>query len=100
MTEFSEREDHKSVPVLMSPENPNGWTLEALSVQLMDEIHGKSQKIADDTSPAAVLVHQNNNHILNALRDIHLYQKESMEALADVGENQGPLGKPRIGKGS
>jgi hypothetical protein len=90
----------KSSPVLMSPENPEGWTLEELTVQLIAEIYGKIVKIQDDERQEAKLVTANNHRIIGYLREIRELQGLSMEALANLGPNQGPLGKPRIGVGS
>jgi hypothetical protein len=92
--------DPKHIPVLMSPDNPNGWKLEDLLLQLTVEITGKNLKIENDHRSEAIVVHNNNNRIIEMLRDCYRLQTNSMETLAKIGPNQGPLGKPRIGEGS
>jgi hypothetical protein len=84
----------------MSPENPDGWTLEGLCRQLITEIEGKCRKIELDRRPVARLVLANNRSIIGYLEAVTLLQEQSMSALLGLGPNQGPLGTPRIGIGS
>ena len=92
--------DPKIMPVLMCPEQPEGWTLEALTDQLIVEIQGKSRKIEGDPRPVARLVMNNNARIIEMLREIRRLKDANMSALALLGPNEGLLGKPRIGEGS
>ncbi|HAV1412754.1 hypothetical protein P3521_03655 [Vibrio parahaemolyticus] len=85
-------------PVLMSRENPTGWKLEELTKQLRDEITDKSQKIAEDESFEAQTVLNNNTQILGLLLQIDALQRQSFVVMSRLGEDQGPKGRPRIGR--
>jgi hypothetical protein len=87
-------------PILMSPQNPEGWKLEELLRRTAEEVEGKTAKISQDHSLAARRVAENNGRIVALLARAAAIQDESMAALAAVGPDQGPLGKPRIGPGS
>ena len=86
-----------STPVLMSAENPSGWKLEDLLLQLILEIGEKSQRIAGDKRSEAKLVRENNNTIVAHLAEAAAAQLHSMETLKVLGPDQGPRGTPRIG---
>lgn len=92
--------NHKHVPVLMSADNPNGWKLEDLAVQLVAEITKKNEKIETDHRRVAQTVAKNNRCIMELLGHIQLYQSISLKALNSIGPDEGPTGKPRIGAGS
>ncbi|MCG9780445.1 hypothetical protein L1D45_19665 [Photobacterium damselae] len=83
--------------VLMSRENPNGWKLETLTEKLREEINRKSLNIASDPSFAAQTVTNNNFQIIGLLMQIEALQRQSFAVMAQVGPDQGPTGKPRIG---
>ncbi len=89
----------KKLPVLMTAENPDGWTLEGLLAQLVEEVEAKTGKIASDTSRLASDVRFNNFVIINNLTNALSAQRRSIRLLAEAGPDEGPLGKPRIGPG-
>lgn len=106
--QFSETDDHIAVlsfytddqgpaPILMSRENPTGWKLETLTEKLREEINRKSLNIASDPSFAAQTVTNNNFQIIGLLMQIEALQRQSFAVMAQVGPDQGPTGKPRIG---
>lgn len=84
-------------PVLMSRENPNGWKLESLTEKLREEINSKSLNIASDPSVEARLVTNNNFQILGLLMQIEALQRESMVIMSQLGPDQGPTGRARLG---
>lgn len=86
--------------LLMSRDNPNGRTLESVLTQLMNELRWKNAKIISDTQPCSVLIHANNNRIIEHLGASLALQESSMHALDAIKPNEGPTGKPRIGEGS
>jgi hypothetical protein len=92
--------DPKITPILMSAKNPNGWTLQNLCPVLIEEIREKSSRIANDNRPVAKIVLSNNLRIIEFLDLVAKLTAQSMEYLAMMGKNEGPLGKPRIGEGS
>lgn len=87
-------------PMLMSAENPNGWKLEDLLAQLSYEITEKSMKLLEDERPQATMVAANNAEIVMLLSQAASAQHNSLRVLSQLGPDQGPLGKPRIGIGS
>jgi hypothetical protein len=88
-------------PILMSKLHPTGWKLEELLDKAADEVETlKTPLIRDDPRPVAQSVVTNNGHIVAMLRSAARIQRDSYRMLATVGPNAGPLGKPRIGKGS
>lgn len=89
-----------SIPVLMSPQNPEGWKLEELFDRLIVEIQEKCAKIQDDKRMEARTVLRNNWAIIALLEEGARRQRHSMETLALIGPSQGPTGVPRIGVGS
>lgn len=88
----------KKAPVLMSRDNPAGWKLEELMEQVRCEIMSKSLNIADDMSFEAQTVKNNNFLILGLLMQVEAIQRQSFVVMSKLGEDQGPNGKPRIGK--
>lgn len=90
----------KSAPVLMTPDNPTGWKLEDLVAQLKVEILAKCDRIKDDSRPQAMRVMLNNASIIALLDKIRVIQRGSLALLDQLGPDNGPLGAPRIGKGS
>lgn len=84
-------------PVLMSRENPNGWKLESLTEKLREEILSQSLNIASDPSVEAQLVTNNNFQIIGLLMQIEALQRESMVIMSQLGPDQGPTGRARLG---
>lgn len=85
-------------PVLMGSDNHNGWKLEELLLQLKQEVSEKINKIIDDPSPQAQLVVRNNLSIIQHLGAAEALQRSSFVVLDALRTNEGPAGKPRIGK--
>ena len=100
--------DTKAGPIFMTAENPDGWKLEELSVQLMDEMRAKDAKLTGlmeaerDGNKLAALkrARENNKAIIMAFDQINRRQLDTMQAFAAFGPDQGPRGAPRIGPGS
>jgi hypothetical protein len=96
--------DNDKIPVLMGPDNADGWTLEGLLTQLVIELGNKTRKIEPGLSPGregvARVVRQNNRQIVGLLSQARALQQGCIELLDSVAENQGPTGTPRIGEGS
>uniref|UniRef100_A0AB39C9R7 Uncharacterized protein n=1 Tax=Aliivibrio phage vB_Alvi_H905 TaxID=3234039 RepID=A0AB39C9R7_9VIRU len=84
-------------PVLMSRENPSGWKLESLTEKLREEINRKSLNIAGDPSFAAQSVTNNNFQIIGLLMQIEALQRQSFAVMSQIGPDQGPLGRSRLG---
>lgn len=80
---------------LVTPENPNGLTIEALLAEVQNDMIKRCQKIIDDTRPEARAVLNNNIEILGLLTACILRAKESTKALNSLGRHV--EGKPRIG---
>lgn len=87
-----------SKPVLMGSENHNGWKLEDLLSQVKQEVSEKINKIIEDESPQSQLVVRNNLAIIEHLGAAEALQRSSYIVLDAMRENEGPGGKPRIGK--
>lgn len=85
-------------PVLMSQENPTGWKLESLAEKLRTEINSKSLNIASDPSFEAQLVTNNNFQIIGLLMQVEALQRESMVIMSQLGPDNGPTGKARLGE--
>jgi len=85
-------------PVLMSRENPTGWKLESLAEKLRTEINSKSLNIASDPSFEAQLVTNNNFQIIGLLMQVEALQRESMVIMSQLGPDNGPAGKARLGE--
>lgn len=84
-------------PILMSRENPTGWKLESLTEKLREEINRKSLNIASDPSVEAQIVTNNNFQIIGLLMQIEALQRESMVIMSQIGPDQGPTGRARLG---
>lgn len=87
-------------PVLMNYANPNGWKLEELLPQICADLREKCARIEGDPNPVAQTVLAHNHDIIRMLTQATDKQLHSMAVLDSVGPDQGPLGKPRIGKGA
>lgn len=87
-----------TLPVLMSRDNPTGWKLEELTENLRVEIQAKSLNISGDMSIQAQTVTNNNFQIIGLLMQIEALQRQSFAVMSQLGEDQGPTGKQRIGK--
>ncbi|OCA84494.1 hypothetical protein A8F94_17525 [Bacillus sp. FJAT-27225] len=84
--------------ILMSSENHNGWKIEDLLEQVIVEVSHKINKIINDPSPQAQLVVRNNLAIIEHLGAAEALQRSSYVVLDAMKPNEGPAGKPRIGK--
>ncbi|MDF4891579.1 hypothetical protein P3566_22070 [Vibrio parahaemolyticus] len=96
--ETAQKQVASKSPVLMSRDNPEGWKLEDLMEQVRSEIMSKSLNIAEDMSFEAQTVKNNNFLILGLLMQVEAIQRQSFVVMSRLGEDQGPNGKPRIGK--
>ena len=90
----------KTTPILMSADNPDGWKLEDLCAQLQREVLAKNQRIDGDNREQALRTAARNRRIIQLLGNIVSMQQDIMADLATLGPDDGPLGRPRIGKGS
>lgn len=82
--------------LLMSKDNPDGWKLEDLLETIKDELQEKSDRLVNDECRVSKLLRRNNSHI-GALLDVaEKIQRESMEQLDTLGEDQGPTGQRRV----
>ncbi|MGE6756274.1 hypothetical protein ACQKFO_23065 [Rossellomorea sp. NPDC071047] len=86
--------------ILMGSKNHNGWKLEDLLAQVKQEVSEKINKIVDDESPQAQVVVRNNLSIIEHLGAAEALQRSSYVVLDAMKKNEGPAGKPRIGKDS
>lgn len=84
--------------VLMGSENPEGWKLEELLAKLRQELVHKTNKIINDNTPQAKMIVENNLKIIEHLGAAEALQRASYGILDAMGPNEGPKGKPRIGK--
>ncbi len=80
---------------LVTPENPDGWTLEALLGEVQNDIMRRTQRIVDDPRDEARAVLRNNIDILSMLCKCVEHAKDSTRILNSLGRHQD--GKPRIG---
>lgn len=94
---FLANKTENNTPVLMSKENPTGWKLEDLLVQLQKELMLKTLNIVSDSSPTALLVRSNNINIIDFINKAEVLQRDSYSQLAMLRPDDGPMGKPRIG---
>ena len=83
--------------ILMSRDNPYGWKLEELLEKVRNELIEKNRLLEGDTCKVSDRIVRNNDFIISNLKECVIIQKETMEVLDTLGENQGPLGKPRVG---
>lgn len=89
-----------TTPVLMSADNPTGWKLEELLIQLRAEICAKNARIARDQSATAILVRANNIRIIDHLLVAEDLQRDTLARLDALRPDPGPGGPPRIGAGA
>ena len=87
-------------PLLMSRDNPDGWTLEDLLEQVEREIQAKTDRLEGETHRLALFLRGNNRRIIENLRLARQMQVMAMEELSDIGPDEGPRGVPRLGVGS
>ena len=83
--------------ILMGRDNPNGFKLEDLLADVVDEIATKCSYIADDTSLEARHVLRNNQQIMGLLAQAAALQRLSYDILDAKAPNEGVHGKYRIG---
>lgn len=95
---FRAKKAENNTPVLMSKENPTGWKLEDLLVQLQKELMHKTLNIISDSSATALLVRNNNINIIDLINKAEVLQRDSYSQLAKLRADAGPMGKPRIGQ--
>lgn len=81
---------------LVTEDNPEGWKLEDILLEIQNDIMRRSQKIVDDTRPEARTVFNNNVEILGLLTQCIGRATESTRLL---NRAFGPHkdGQPRIG---
>ena len=84
--------------ILMGRDNPLGYKLEDLLHELSVEIDVKCKYIADDPRIEAKTVLRNNQIIIGLLKQAEALQRHSYDVLDNIGKNEGPLGKYRIGE--
>jgi len=80
---------------LVTPDNPNGWTLEALLTEVQNDMFRRCQKILDDPRSEARAVLQNNVEILSLLSQAIAIAEDSTKILKRIGPHV--EGQPRIG---
>lgn len=80
---------------LVTPDNPNGWTIEALLTEVQNDMVRRCQKIVDDKRPEARAVLQNNIEILSLLTQAIALAEDSTKILRRLGPHV--EGQPRIG---
>lgn len=89
-------------PILMGKTNPNGYMLEDLLAVLQSEILVKCRSIEDQVSDpsqdSAQAVFFNNKSIIRLLGEAEVAQRRNLRLLNEIGVDEGPLGKPRIGE--
>lgn len=83
----------------MTADNPDGWKLEELLPQIAAELEAKTRRLESNVDPVAVAVCRNNREIINLLKMAEGTQRATLDALAAIGPDQGPRGKPRLGPG-
>jgi len=79
---------------LVTAENPNGWTIEALLTEVQNDMVKRCTKIIDDQRPEARGVLNNNIEILALLNQCIAKAQDSTRILNRIGR---PDGRPRIG---
>ena len=89
----------RRMPVLMNANNPDGWALESLALQLASEVIAKDLKIQNDARPQVIETSLINKQIVDHLHAIRTLQEQTRTLFAELGKDQGPLGKPRAGVG-
>jgi len=82
----------------MGRDNPEGFKLEELLHNLIEEVELKCSYICDDPRIEAKTVLRNNQQIMGLLLQAESLQRLSYDVLDTMGKNEGPLGKFRIGQ--
>lgn len=83
--------------ILMSAETPNGFKLEELLLDVIADLRTKNRKLAGDTSDISRIIVENNHGAINHLVEALNLQRDTLARLDEIGPDQGPRGKPRIG---
>ncbi len=80
---------------LVTAENPKGWTIEALLLEVQNDMVKRCTKIIDDQRPEARAVLNNNIEILALLNQCISKAQDSTRILNRIGRHV--EGRPRIG---
>ena len=91
-------------PILMSGDNPKGWPLEDLVVELQAEMRQKDSRILEalpgckDEFRRAVYerASSNNKEIISLLHRIEQLQRDTLQRFDQLGPDQGPTGVSRL----
>lgn len=88
-------------PVLMTPDNPDGWKLEELLKELAIELDEKNIRLAGKYEVgklpySAKKIVRNNQRIIFRLEEAYELQQDTQEYLDSLGPDQGPTGTPRV----
>lgn len=81
--------------VLMAVDNPDGYKLEDILHDIIDDLNLKTKRIEQETGDVSAIVRTNNNSIVCLLKDAIVLQNRTMDALDELGENKG-VSKPRL----
>lgn len=81
--------------LLVTPDNPKGWTIEALLTEVQNDMVKRCVKIIDDQRPEARAVLNNNIEILTLLNQCIAKAADSTRILNRIGRHVD--GRPRIG---
>lgn len=84
--------------LLMSRDNPEGMKLEELLAQVRSELVTKTALLEGDDCPVSKDIQDSNRAIINLLLEAEAIQRNTMERLRIVGEDNGPYAEPRVGK--
>ncbi|MDP6068203.1 MAG: histidine kinase [Alphaproteobacteria bacterium] len=83
---------------LLSAENPRGWKLEDLLVEIQNDVIKRMSKILDDQRPEARSVVNNSLQIASHIAECIALANDSARILNSLGP-AGNRGQPRIGGG-
>ena len=86
--------------VLMSAGNPNGWKLETLLAQIVEDLRVKNDALEGDASPTSSAIRHNNLGVIDCLALAGVRQLDTLRRLDLLGPDQGPSGTPRVGVGA
>ena len=81
--------------VLMAVDNPDGYKLEDILQDIIDDLNLKTKHIEQETGDVSAIVRTNNNSIVCLLKDAIVLQNRTMDALDELGESKG-LSDPRL----
>lgn len=81
--------------VLMAVDNPDGYKLEDILQDIIDDLSLKTKRIEQDTCGVSAIVRANNNSIVCLLKEAIVLQNRTMAALDVLGENKG-VSDPRL----